>query len=468
MTMLKRPLLLKLSPLALCISLLGGCSSLTRTEFIEPEVEIPESWQRMSIIQEVKLDPWWESFNNPELNQLIERVLATNNDLALATLTLRTARLQAGLTNVESYPQISANMSGSRSKPLDGGSSNSTYGANLSIGYELDLWGRVSAEMDAAKWNSLATAEDRESTAQSLVATTAILYWKIGYLKQSLVLSQKSIDYVQQTLELTQKQYKSGSVSQLNVFEAQRLLAGQESSHSEIQQELFESENALSILYNQPPLKIVIKIDKLPEGDMPSIAAGVPSDLLVRRPDIKAALYNLKSAYASKDATFSGYLPNLTLTGSLGTSSSELKDFLSNPVGTLGANLLLPFLQWNEMELYKDIASIEVESAVITYRKTIYDAFNEVDNAISARMHYQYQEQALRQQYDAASAAERIYASRYRNGAISIQEWLDAQENQRSAEISLLANRYNQFSAQAALYQALGGGDVAGSLSSVE
>lgn len=462
--MIKRSSLQKLSPLALCISLVTGCSSLTRTEFITPEVAMPNSWQSVSLNQEVKLDPWWESFNNPELNQLIEQVLTTNNDLALATLTLRTARLQAGLSNAESYPQISANLNGSRSKPLDGGSSSSTYGTNLSIGYELDLWGRVSAEMDAAKWNSLSTAEDRESTAQSLVATTAILYWKIGYLKQSLELSQNSIDYAQQTLELTQNQYKSGSVSQLNIFEAQRLLAGQESSHSEIQQELFEAENALSILYNQPPLKTAIKINKLPEGDMPTIAAGVPSDLLVRRPDIKAALYNLKSAYASKDATFSGYLPNLTLTGSLGTSSSELKDFLSNPVGTLGANLLLPFLQWNEMELYKDIASIEVESAVITYRKTIYDAFQEVDNAISARTHYQYQEQKLRQQYDASSSAEGIYASQYRNGAIGIQKWLDAQENQRSAEVSLLANRYNQFSAQATLYQALGGSDVAGSL----
>ena len=464
--MIKRTLLQKLSPLALCISLVTGCSSITRTEFVAPEVDIPASWQSVSINQQVKLDPWWQSFNNPELNQLVEQVLKTNNDLALATLTLRTARLQAGLSETESYPQIGASINGSKSKAFDGGASYTEYGSNLSLSYELDLWGRVSADTDAAKWASLASAEDRESTAQSLVATTAILYWQIGYLKQSLLLSQNSIDYAQQTLNLTERQYQSGSVSQLDVIEAKRRLAGEQASHSELQQALIEAQNSLAILYNQPPLKMPILIEKLPEGDIPTIAAGIPADLLIRRPDIKSALYELKSAYASKDATFAGYLPSLTLSGALGTSSTELKDLLSNPIGTLGANLVLPFLQWNEMALYKEIANIEVESAVVSYRQTLYNAFKEVDNAISARQHYEYQAQRLHEQYDAASAAERIYASQYRNGAISIQDWLDAQETQRSAEVALLANRYNQFSAQATLYQALGGSDIAAPVTS--
>ncbi|WP_254693695.1 efflux transporter outer membrane subunit [Shewanella sp. MEBiC00475] len=435
-----------------------------RTEFTPPEVDIPTSWQSVSLNQQVNLDPWWQSFNNPELNQLIEQVLITNNDLALATLTLRTARLQAGLTDTQRYPQISANLNGSKSKPLEGGASATEYGSNVSLSYELDLWGRVSADMDAAKWTSLATAEDRESTAQSLVATTATLYWQIGYLKQSIALSQNSVDYAQQILDLTERQYRSGAVSQLNVFEAKSNLAGQQASHSDLQQQLTEAQNSLAILYNQPPSKMPIHIDKLPGDAIPTIAEGIPADLLIRRPDVKSALYALKSAYASKDATFAGYLPTLTLSGSLGTASNELKDLLQNPIGTLGANLVLPFVQWNEMQLYKQMASVEVESAVVTYRKTLYNAFKEVDNAISARQHYQYQEQKLREQYDAASAAEHIYASQYRNGAVSIQDWLDAKETQRSAEVLLLANRYNQFSAQATLYQALGGSDIAAPL----
>ncbi|WP_418358808.1 efflux transporter outer membrane subunit [Shewanella basaltis] len=451
----------KLSSIALCLVLVGACSSFTHTEFTPPEVTIPDSWQSVSVNQHVKLDPWWQRFNNPELNQLIEHVLLTNNDLALATLTLRSARLQAGLTDTQRYPQINASVNGDKTKSLDGGASVSDYGTNVSLSYEVDLWGRVSADMDAAKWASLASEQDRESTAQSLVSTTAILYWQIGYLKHSLTLSQKSIDYAQQTYDLAQRQYRSGAVSQLNVFEAKRSLAGQQASHSELEQQLVEAQNALAILFNQPPTQMGIHIKQLPDSELPSIAEGIPADVLIRRPDVKSALYQLKSAYSAKDATFAGYLPTLSLSGSLGTSSTELKELLQNPIGTLGANLFLPFVQWNEMQLYKALATVEVESAVVTYRQTLYNAFKEVDNAISARQHYEYQAQKLREQYDAATQAEHIYASQYRNGAVSIQDWLDAQETQRNAEVLLLANRYNLFSAQATLYQALGGSDIA-------
>jgi NodT family efflux transporter outer membrane factor (OMF) lipoprotein len=450
----------KFSTIALSIILVNGCSSAIRTPYTQPDVAIPASWQSVTLNQQIKLDPWWRSFNNAELNQLIEQVLQTNNDLALATLTVRRARLEAGLTDTQAYPQIRSTLDGSNSTNLNSGTSSKSYSSDVSISYELDLWGRVAADMDAAKWSSLATSEDKESTAQSLVATTASLYWQIGYLKQSIALSNSSIDYAQQTLDLTQRQYRSGAVSELNVLEAKRNLAGQQASHSDWQQQLTEAQNSLAILYNQPPFTMTVSIDRLPDGPIPNIAAGVPSDLLVRRPDVKSALYTLKSAYSSENATFAGYLPTLTLSGSLGSSSTQLKNLLRDPVGTLGANLVLPFLQWNEMELNKKIANLDVQTAIVDYRQTLYTAFKEVDNAISARQHYQYQEQKLREQYDAATQAERIYASQYRHGAVSIQDWLDAKENQRSAKQSLLENRYNQFAAQSTLYQALGGSDV--------
>lgn len=459
---------IKLFNIALSVLFISGCSHLTHTEFIAPEVDIPESWQSVMLNHQVKLDPWWESFKNPELNSLIEQVLKTNNDLAIATFTLRTARLNAGLTEAEDSFQISSSTDAERGIPLNRGASDSSFSTDLSISYELDLWGRVSADMDTAKWASFASAEDRESTAQSLVSTTASLYWQIGYLKQSLAVSQDSIDYAQETLAIIQSQYRSGAVIELDVFEAKRNLAEQQVSHSELQQELTEAQNALAILYNQPPLKMPIEIEKLPDGPIPVIAAGIPSDLLIRRPDVKSALYSLKSAYASKDATFAGYLPTLTLSGSLGSSSNELKNLLSNPIGTLGANLVLPFLQWNEMKLNKKISVMALESAVVSYRQTLYQAFSEVDNAISARQHYQYQGLRLQEQYDAAKAAEQIYASQYKYGAVSIQDWLDAKETLRTTEQSQLDNRYNQFLVQATLYQALGGSDIAPPISSEE
>jgi len=444
--------------------LLSSCSSVTHTEFEQPLIAIPTQWQSLTINQSIKIDPWWESFNDPELNALITQVLITNNDLALATLTLKSARLTAGLTAAENSFQIGSSNDTQRATSLNSSSNTNSFNTNLGISYELDLWGRVDSEVDAAKWASLASAEDRESTAQSLVSTTASLYWQIGFLKQSIKLSQDNIDYAQQSLTLIQSQYRSGAVLQLDVLESQRNLAEQQVANSELQQTLIETENALAILYNQPPLKLPINIVKLPDGPIPIIAAGVPSDLLIRRPDIKSALYTLKEAYSSKDATFAGYLPTLTLSGSLGTSSNELKNLLTNPIGTLGANLLLPFLQWNEMKLNKKISEIALESAIVSYRQTLYNAFSEVDNAISARQHFQYQGLRLQEQYNAAKAAELIYASQYRYGAISIQDWLDAKDTLRSTEQAILKNRFNQFDVQATLYQALGGSDIAPAL----
>ncbi|TVL21587.1 RND transporter [Shewanella xiamenensis] len=452
---------LKVSVIAISIALLSGCGALMRSDFEPPALQVPEQWQHTQVNGQVSLDPWWQKFNQPELNQLISQVLSSNNDLTLATLTLQKARLQAGLARDDLYPQLSSNNTASVNKPLEGGSSSKTFQANLSVSYEVDLWGKVSANIDQAQWTALASLEDRESTAQSLVATTASLYWQIGYLHQRIELSNKSIEHSRQTLALTQRQYASGAVTELNVLESQRSLAGQEASHSQLLQQLVEAENALAILLNRAPGQVAVEIKQLPDSAVPEVGVGIPADLVGRRPDVKAALYQLRSALASKDATYASYFPSLSLTGSVGESTSELKELLRNPVGSLGAGLVLPFLQWNQMQINNDIADIDYQSAIVSYRKTLYSAFEDVDNAISAKQQYAYQGEKLELQFSAAAQAEAIYESQYRHGAIGIQNWIDAQENRRSAEAALLENRYNQLTAQATLYQALGGSDIA-------
>lgn len=446
---------------ALGIALLGGCGSVMRSDFEPPALAIPAHWPNITVNEQVQLDPWWQQFHQAELDKLVSQVLSTNNDLTLATLTLRKARLQAGLAQDDLYPQLSANLGASRNQPLESGDGTQSYQANLSVSYEVDLWGKVSANIDQAQWAALASAEDRESTTQSLVATTASLYWQIGYLHQRIELSENSIEYSRQTLTLTQRQYDSGAVTQVNVLESQRSLAGQEAAHSQLVQQLTVAENALAILLNRAPGETLVEIKRLPEVAVPEVTVGIPADLLVRRPDVKAALYQLRSALAGKDATYASYFPTLSLTAGVGESTSELKELLRNPVGSLGAGLVLPFLQWNQMQINNDIADIDYQTAVVNYRKILYSAFEDVDNAISAKQQYRYQGDKLAQQFSAAAAVEAIYESQYRNGAIGIQNWIDAQENRRSAEAALLENRYNQLTAQATLYQALGGSDIA-------
>jgi len=458
----------KYSTLALCVVLATGC--VTRSEFPEPEVQVPQSWQstKQASSEQVStnenatpvINRWWTSFNDEQLNQLVEKVLATNSDLAIATLTLKQARLQANLAGRDLYPDLSGNVSTDGSRYLDSGASSESYQTGLSVSYEVDLWGKLSAAADESEWTALASLEEREATAQSLVATTAQLYWQIGYLNQRIELSNSDIADATDTLKQAQSQFSNGSVTRLNVLEAERTLAGLEATHRDYLQQLTEAQNAFAILFDQAPQQMLKEIKALPEGDLPEIASGVPADVLSRRPDIKQALYELKATFAAKDSADAAYFPTLTLTGALGGSSEQLRNLLSDPLGSIGADLTMPFLNWNTMQINQDIAQVKYESAIISYRKALYTAFQDVDNALSARENYQYQEEKLQKQYDSAAEAARIYASQYKYGAISITTLLDAQDNERSAKASLLENRYNQLVNLTTIYRSLGGDDV--------
>ena len=450
---------LKLSTLALSVALVTGCAQ--HTPFETPQTQNPAQWQHgQYAAKQAITSQWWKQFNDPQLNQLVDQVLKSNNDLAIAALTLRQARLEARLDNNELYPELSSSTSASKSKSLKNGSSSTSYSTDLSVSYEIDLWGKLSRTADASEWSALASKQDLESTAQTLVATTAQLYWQVGYLTQRIALSESDIKDARETLDMTQSQYKNGSVSRLNILEAQRALYALEATNSDYIQQLVEAQNALAILFNQPPQKMDLTINALPDGALPDIEPGIPAELLTRRPDVKSALYSLKSALATEDATDASYLPGISLTGALGGSSNQLKELLRDPLGTLGAELTLPFLSWNEMQINKDIAKVKYQSAIVTYRKTLYEAFEDVDNALSARINYQVQQGKLQDQYNASAEAERIYRSQYDNGAIGITDLLDAQENTRSAKASLLENRYNQLVNLATIYQTLGGDDV--------
>ena len=462
--------LFNLSMLTLGCSILVGCSSFTRSEFEMPSVEIPSHWQQQTntLIALTSADQWWKQFNNPELNSLIDRALATNNDLALATLTLRKARLNTGLSEDRKLPDLSFSAESSNATSLNGtdDDNDNTYSTTTELSYELDLWGELSATADAQQWAAQASKEDREAVAQSLVVTVASLYWKIGYLNQRLNIIQSNINGIEQIITLTKNRYANGSTTRLAVLESTQDLYKQQVSFSELQQQLTESKHALAILLNQPPQDVMVNIDKLPEGTLPEIAAGIPADLLLRRPDIKASLYQLKSTLAEKDALDASFFPSLTLTADLDTSSSKLIELLQNPVGTLGAELSLPFLNWNNMKLNKKISEVEYQTAVINYRVTLYEAFEEVANYLSAKKHYQYQYEIQKTQYSNAQEVEAIYASKYRAGAIDMIDWINALEDERDVQASLLENQYNQFVIQAKLYQSLGGSDIAPEITS--
>lgn len=446
--------------LALALTLLGGCSALVRTPYTPPVTQAPAAWLQGGTQAEVNARRWWQAFGDDTLSGLIDEALRKNNDLAAATIKVRRAQLQAGLASDAFVPTLGATLGSSASKQLDGTRQTTRSSQNtVTLSYEVDLWGRLGANYDVNRWEALATAQDRDSTALSLIGTTANLYWTGAYLNQRIRTSLESIAYAQKTLELVRTQYQAGAVSSLEVLEAQQNLITQQSSHTELLQQQVENDNALAILFDSPPGKSIALPALLPQQALPPLAAGLPAELLARRPDLRAAELRLRESLASVDLARTNYYPQLTLTGTLGTSSDALLRLLQNPVGSLAGQLTLPFLQHTEMKLKVGIAQADYDKAVVDFRQSLYAALGDVENALSARRQYATQQALLQRNLEAAQAAERLYELRYRAGSVTLQSWLDQQDKRRSAEVSLAQVRLNQLKNQMTLYQALGGDD---------
>jgi NodT family efflux transporter outer membrane factor (OMF) lipoprotein len=393
---------------------------------------------------------------------LVNQVLASNTDLAVAGINLQQARLQAGLAQNKQGPRVSSNVSTGHNIDLNSGE-NSSRGLSLSggVSYELDLFGKLARQTEATKWEALATEQDLQSTAQSLVATTANLYWQLGYLNERYSVAQQNLASTQKTYELVRTQYRAGAVSGLDLTSAEQSVQSQRATLSQIEQQKVETRTALAVLMHQPVQQLNIQEPAhLPRIALPTIAAGLPADLLSRRPDLQASELRLRKTLASKDATKASYYPSINLTGNLGSTSTSLTNLLQNPALTLGASLSLPFLQYNDMKKDLAISDLDYEKSIIQYRQTLYQAFADVENALSARTELNKQVALQERNVQLAEKTERLTEVRYRNGAIALKNLLDAQETTRNARLSLVQTKQSQYNAYVTLMQALGGSPI--------
>ncbi|MGL6033640.1 MAG: efflux transporter outer membrane subunit, partial [Acinetobacter johnsonii] len=412
--------------------------------------------------QALYADQWWTLFGDAQLNQLVDAVLAKNADLAVAGMTLKQARLQAELAENQQNPRVNSTVSTGHQFDLNSGNDSSSglsLGAGLS--YEVDLFGKLARQTEAKRWEALATEQDLQATAQSLIGTTAKLYWQLAYYNESLTTAEQSLATSQKLYDLVKVQYQAGAVSGLDLTQAEQSVQSQKASLSQIQQSLVETRTAIAVLLHMPVQQLNIDEPKrLPRLALPSIAAGLPADILSRRPDLKAAELRLRESLATKDATTASYYPSISLTGNLGSSSTSLTQLLKNPALTLGASLSLPFLQYKEMKRDLAVSQLDYEKTIVQYRQTLYQAFADVENALSARTELSQQVQLQQRNLELAEKVERLTQVRYRYGAVALKTLLDQQETTRTARLTLVNTKQSQYNAYVTLMQALGGSPI--------
>ena len=450
-------------------SSLVGCAAMVKSPYQAPELSIPNQFENnktasQSVYADVWADQWWTLFKDPALNRLVENVLSQNTNLAVAGINLQQARIQAKQTQSQQGLRVSdARISTGHRFSLDGDGDAST-GINLGypgLSYELDLFGRLANQTEAARWEALASEQDLQATAQSLIGTTAQLYWQLAYLNERYSVVEQNLATTRKTYDLVKVQYRAGAVSGLDITQAEQAIQSQLSTLSQIDQQRVETRTALAVLLNIPVQQLNIsEPSRLPNTQLPQIEAGLPAALLSRRPDLSAAELRLRKALSNKDANKASYYPSISLTGSISSgvgTSTSLSSALKNPAATLGAGLTLPFLQWNDMKRDLKVNELEYEKAILQYRQTIYDAFADVENALSNRTELNKQVALQRRNVELAEKTERLTEVRYKNGAVPLKTLLDVQDTTRNARLSLVQTRQNQYMAYVTLMQALGG-----------
>ena len=459
--------LTKLATALILGSSLVGCAAVVKTPYQAPTVQTPNSFaydnaKSQQIQAELYADQWWTLFGDTQLNQLVDQVIQRNADLAVAGINLQTARLKAGLARDQQGPRVSSGVSTGHSFDLNSGDDAAKgVSVNAGVSYELDLFGKLARQTEAAKWESLATEQDLQATGQTLIGTTANLYWQLGYLNERYNTAQQSLAATQKTYELVRTQYRAGAVSGLDLTQAEQSVQSQKASLSQIEQQRVETRTALAVLLQIPVQQLNIQEpQRLPRISLPYIAAGLPADILSRRPDLRAAELRLRESLASKDATKTSYYPSISLTGNVGSTSTSLANLLKNPALTLGASLSLPFLQYNDMKKDIKISELDYEKTIVQYRNTLYQAFSDTENALSNRSELDKQVAFQQKNLELADKTERLTEVRYRNGAIALKNLLDAQETTRNARLALVQTKQSQYNAYVVLMQALGGSPI--------
>jgi multidrug efflux system outer membrane protein len=413
---------------------------------------------------------WFELFNDPALTQLIGTALKQNFDLRIAAERVLQARAIYGIARSERFPAVDAGVDvvGTRFSqrgananiPRDADADVTYTQVGFSLGWELDVWGRVRRLNESARAEYLATEAARYGVVTTLIGDVAQTYIALRALDLELDIARRTRETATDSLRLTERRRDRGVGNSLDVRQAEQLLHTASGEIAGIERAIALTENALSLLLGQVPGDVprglALEAVKAP----PSIPAGLPSALLERRPDIRQAEQQLVAANARIGVAKAEYFPRISLTGFFGTQSRALSDLLSGPARTwtAGVGAAAPLFNAGRTRANVEFTEAASREAAIRYQQVIYTALREVADALAA--YRKTGEQRAEQQHlvEALRESVRLSTQRYQGGLDSYLPVLDAQRNLFQGELDLARLRLDELSAIVLLYRALGGG----------
>ncbi|MEN5139385.1 efflux transporter outer membrane subunit [Pseudomonas juntendi] len=462
---------MKLKTLSLALALvLSGCSLIP--DYQRPAADVPASWpQGAAYAAPAKADDgrlmaWQSVFQDPALQRLVDQALANNTDLRQAALNVEAYRALHLIQRAEQFPQVDLGASGSRQRvpadlsPTDETTIQSQYQVALGVSYELDLFGRLRRLSQAAAEQYLASDAARYSVQVSLVAdvATAYLTWRSD--QDQLALARSTLKSQGDSLGLVEDRFNNGTASQIDVRQARTLVSQAQVQESLYTRQVAQDLNALERLIGGRLPGDLPAGRSLSEPVLAQFPTGLSSDVLLRRPDIRAAEHRLLAADANIGAARAAFFPSITLTGAAGTSSAELDGLFKGGSGVwqFMPQINLPIFNAGRLRADLDYARIRRDINVSEYEGTIQTAFQEVADGLAARGTYGKQLQSQQGRVDDNQAYYDLARQRYDEGVDSYLSVLDAQRELFSARQQLIQDRLGQLTAEVGLFKAIGGG----------
>lgn len=447
---------------ALLIALaLAGCA--TAIDHTQPTLELPARWNEASAGDSALQRDWWHGFQSAELAQLIDAAQTGSPTLAIAAERVQQAELAVRSAGATLFPSVSVSGSSGarRTDPGPGADASTSKSSSVSLGvsYEIDLWGRLAAGVQGAEASLAASRYDLETARLSLTTGVASAYFQALALRMRLEIARDNLAIAERVFGIVESRYRNGAASALDVSRQRITVLAQRATLEPLEVQERQTVTALAILLGRPPQALQVAAHGFERFAIPEVGAGLPSELLLRRPDLASAEAQLAAADTDVAVARAALLPSVSLSGSAGLASSALLS-LANPSYSLGLSASIVQTLFDGGRLRNQVAVSEStrRQLVESYRSAIYTALKEVEDALGNAVRNRGQEQAQLAIRDEAQRSLRLAELRYREGADDLTTVLDAQRTLFSSLDQLAQLRLSRLTAALDLFKALGGG----------